>query len=176
MGTTKEPAYVSPVYHVQRILIEKIKANAYNPNRVAEAELKLLEQSIKEDGYTMPIVCFYVKEQDYYEIVDGYHRYLVMKQSEEISKREGGQLPVVVIDKPLENRIASTIRHNRARGTHQVDSMVEIVQKLVEAGLSNQWIMKNLGMDREELLHLKQISGIASLFSERDFSEAWEEV
>lgn len=176
MGKTTEPSYVSPVYHVQRISIEKIKANAYNPNRVAEVELKLLEQSIKEDGYTMPIVCFYVKEQDYYEIVDGYHRYLVMKQSEEISKREGGQLPVVVIDKPLENRIASTIRHNRARGTHQVDSMVEIVQKLVEAGLSNQWIMKNLGMDREELLRLKQISGIASLFSERDFSEAWEEV
>ncbi|MEB7954621.1 IbrB-like domain-containing protein [Enterococcus faecalis] len=176
MGATKEQAYVSPVYHVQRIPIEKIKANAYNPNRVAEVELKLLEQSIKEDGYTMPIVCFYMKEQDYYEIVDGYHRYLVMKQSEEITKREGGQLPVVVIDKPLEDRIASTIRHNRARGTHQVDSMVEIVQKLVEAGLSNQWIMKNLGMDREELLRLKQISGIASLFSERDFSEAWEEV
>lgn len=85
-------------------------------------------------------------------------------------------MPVVIIDKPLENRIASTIRHNRARGTHQVDSMVAIVQKLIEAGLSNQWIMKNLGMDQEELLRLKQISGLASLFSEREFSEAWEEI
>lgn len=176
MGKSRKQAYISPVYHVQRIPIEKIKANAYNPNKVASIELKLLEQSIREDGYTMPIVCFYVKEQDYYEIVDGYHRYLVMKQSKEIAEREHNHLPVVIIDKPLENRIASTIRHNRARGTHQVDSMVAIVQKLVEAGLSNQWIMKNLGMDQEELLRLKQISGLASLFSEREFSEAWEEI
>ncbi|MFQ6835538.1 MAG: IbrB-like domain-containing protein [Enterococcus faecalis] len=176
MGELEHKHYLSPVYHVHRIPIEKIKANAYNPNKVAKAELKLLEESILEDGYTMPIVCFYVKEQDFYEIIDGYHRYLVMKQSDEISKREGAHLPVVVIDKPLEHRIASTIRHNRARGTHQIDSMVEIVQKLVEAGLSNQWIMKNLGMDKEELLRLRQISGLASLFSEREFSSAWEEI
>lgn len=176
MGETEYQHYVSPIYHVQRIPIEKIKANEYNPNRVAEKELKLLEQSIIEDGYTMPIVCFYVKEKDHYEIVDGYHRYLVMKQSEEIAKREREQLPVVIIDKPIENRIASTIRHNRARGVHQIDSMVEIVQQLVEAGLSNQWIMKNLGMDEEELLRLRQISGLASLFSEREFSYAWEEI
>ncbi|ELY8226747.1 ParB-like nuclease domain-containing protein [Enterococcus faecalis] len=175
MGKSEEK-YVSPVYNVKKIPIGKIKANAYNPNRVAMAELKLLEQSIKIDGYTMPIVCFYVKEQDYYEIVDGYHRYLVMKYSEEISKREEEHLPVVVIDQPIEKRIASTIRHNRARGTHKIDSMVEIVQQLVEAGLSNQWIMKNLGMDQEELLRLKQISGLAALFSQKEFSEGWEEV
>ena len=136
----------------------------------------ILEQSILADGYTMPIVCYYVKEKDYYEIVDGYHRYLVMRQSKEIAEREKNHLPVTVIDKPITERIASTIRYNRARGTHSVDCMVEIVQKLVESGLSDQWIMKNIGMDKDELLRLKQISGLASLFAEESFSTAWEEV
>ena len=124
----------------------------------------------------MPIDCYYVKEEDCYEIVDGYHRYLVMKKSPEIAEREDYHLPVVVIDKPITERIASTIRHNRARGTHSVDHMVEIVQKLVESGLSDQWILKNLGMDKDELLRLKQVSGLASLFAEGSFSEAWEEI
>ncbi|EPM7560426.1 chromosome partitioning protein ParB, partial [Enterococcus faecium] len=114
--------------------------------------------------------------EDYYEIVDGYHRYLVMKESKEIADREGNHLPVVIIDKPITERIASTIRHNRARGTHSVDHMVEIVQKLVESGLSDQWIMKNLGMDKDELLRLKQISGLASLFAQESFSKSWEEI
>jgi ParB-like chromosome segregation protein Spo0J len=171
-----EKVYVSPVYNVQRVPIDKIRANSYNPNVVAPTELKLLEKSILIDGYTMPIVCYYVKEDDYYEIVDGYHRYLVMKNSEDISKREEQHLPVVVIDKPLNERIASTIRHNRARGTHSIDSMVEIVRNLVEAGLSDDWIIKNIGMDKDELLRLKQISGLSSLFLTRDFSEAWEEI
>ena len=168
--------YVSPVYEIYRIPIEKIRTNDYNPNKVAPVELKLLEHSILSDGYTMPIVCYYVESEDYYEIVDGYHRYLVMKNSEEIFRREDGNLPVAIIDKPINERIASTIRHNRARGTHSVDSMVEIVQKLVESGLSDQWIMKNIGMDRDELLRLKQVSGIASLFAEREFSSSWEEI
>lgn len=172
----KQFTYVSPVYRIQRIPIEKIRTNDYNPNKVAPAELKLLEHSILVDGYTMPIVCYYVKEDDYYEIVDGYHRYLVMTQSEEIAQREGHHLPVAVIDKPINERIASTIRHNRARGTHSIDCMVEIVQKLVESGLSDQWIMKNIGMDKDELLRLKQVSGLASLFSESEFSTAWEEI
>ncbi|EGP5213264.1 IbrB-like domain-containing protein [Enterococcus faecium] len=174
MGT--EEKYLSPVYNIHKIPISKIRTNDYNPNRVAPTELKLLEQSILADGYTMPIVCYYVKEKDYYEIVDGYHRYLVMKNSYKIAEREKNYLPVVVIDKPLTERIASTIRHNRARGTHSVNHMVEIIQKLVESGLNDQWIMRNLGMDRDELLRLKQISGLASLFSERQFSEAWEDI
>lgn len=171
---TKE--FVSPVYGVKKIHMDKIRANNYNPNVIASAELKLLEQSILNDGYTMPIVCFYLEKEGIYEIVDGYHRFLVMKRSKEIAKREECQLPVVIIDKPISERIASTIRHNRARGTHSIDSMVEIVQNLIEAGLSDQWIMKNVGMDKDELLRLKQISGLASLFLEREFSEAWEEV
>ena len=174
MGTEKK--FLSPVYNIRRISISKIRANGCNPNRVAPAELKLLEQSILADGYTMPIVCYYEREKDYYEIVDGYHRYLVMKRSREIAEREDDHLPVVVIDKPITERIASTIRHNRARGSHSVDHMVEIIQKLVESGLSDQWIMTNLGMDRDELLRLKQISGLASLFAEESFSEAWEEI
>lgn len=124
----------------------------------------------------MPIVCYYEQEKDYYEIVDGYHRYLVMKRSKEIAEREGEHLPVVVINKPIIERIASTIHHNRASGTHSIDHMVEIVQKLVESGLSDQSIMTNLGMDRDELLRLKQISGLASLFMKETFSEAWEEI
>ncbi|PWS23509.1 chromosome partitioning protein ParB [Enterococcus faecium] len=174
MGT--EERYLSPVYNIYRIPINKIRTNDYNPNRVAPTELKLLEQSILADGYTMPIVCYYDQEKDCYEIVDGYHRYLVMKRSKEIAEREDNYLPVVVINKPITERIASTIRHNRARGTHSVDHMVEIVQKLVESGLSDQWIMKNLGMDKDELLRLKQISGLSSLFMKETFSEAWEEI
>ncbi|MBC9719900.1 MAG: ParB-like nuclease domain-containing protein [Lactobacillus sp.] len=176
MENKNEQEYLSPVYNVHRIPIHKIRANDYNPNKVAPPELKLLEQSILADGYTMPIVCYYVKEEDCYEIVDGFHRYLVMKQSEEIAKREKNHLPVTIIDKPITERIASTIRHNRARGTHSIDRMVEIVQNLVESGLSDQWIMKNIGMDKDELLRLKQISGLASLFAEESFTNAWEEI
>lgn len=168
--------YLSPIYNVKKIPIEKIQANDYNPNVVAHVEFKLLEQSILLDGYTMPIVCYYSSEKDYYEIVDGYHRFLVMKNSKEIYEREGGCLPVSIIDKPLSKRVASTIRHNRARGTHNIDSMVVIIQNLVEAGLGDQWIMTNLGMDKDELLRLKQISGLASLFRDKEFSNAWEEI
>lgn len=166
--------YQSPVYNVQAIPIEKIQANAYNPNSVAQPEMKLLYQSIKEDGYTMPIVCYYLKDEDKYEIVDGFHRYTTMKNHKDIYEREGGCLPVVVIDKDISNRMASTIRHNRARGTHSIELMTNIVAELIESGMSDAWIMKNIGMDAEELLRLKQISGLASLFADKEFSKAWE--
>lgn len=166
--------YVSPVYHVIRVPIEKIQSNAYNPNRVFPPEFDLLKKSIREDGYTMPIVCYYLEESDIYEIVDGFHRYMVMKTCEDIAEREQNCLPVSVIDKPLFHRVASTIRHNRARGTHSIDLMVDIVAQLVEAGMSDDWIKKNIGMDENELLRLKQISGLASLFCDGEFSEAWE--
>ncbi|OJG95586.1 hypothetical protein RV18_GL002906 [Enterococcus termitis] len=136
--------------------------------------MKLLKLSILEDGYTMPIVCYYLENLDKYEIVDGFHRYSVMKNCEEIAIRENYHLPVAVIDKPLSGRIASTVRHNRARGTHSIDLMVDIVRQLVEAGLSDKWIIEHIGMDKDELLRLKQISGLASLFLGGNFSEAWE--
>jgi ParB-like chromosome segregation protein Spo0J len=164
----------SPVYNVLAVPIEKIRANTYNPNHVAEPEMKLLEVSIWEDGYTMPVVCYYIPEEDVYEIVDGYHRYTVLKNSERIRERENGLLPVVVIDKNLDNRMASTIRHNRARGTHSIELMSNIVSELTQAGMSDAWIMKHIGMDPDELLRLKQITGIAALFADREFSEAWQ--
>lgn len=165
-------SYQSPVYNVQRVPLEKIQSNAYNPNAVAPPEMKLLYQSIKEDGYTMPIVCYRL-EDGTFEIVDGFHRYQIMKKHRDIYDREGGMMPVVVIDKPLENRMASTIRHNRARGSHNIELMTNIVAELTEAGMSDAWILKNLGMDAEELLRLKQLSGIASLFGNGRFSRAW---
>ena len=120
----------------------------------------------------MPCVCYYIPEQDVYELVDGYHRYQVMKTSKRIYEREEGKLPVVVIEKDLSNRMASTIRHNRARGTHNIELMSNIVSELVKAGMSDSWIQKNIGMDKDELLRLKQISGLAELFADKEFSLA----
>ena len=166
--------FISPVYAIVAVPVEKIQANSYNPNHVAPPEMKLLYESIKDDGYTMPIVCYYLEDEDKYEIVDGYHRYTTMLNHKDIYDRENGMLPVSVIDKPVEDRIASTIRHNRARGTHDVDLMVNIVKELKDSGMSDAWIMKNIGMDADELLRLKQISGLASLFADKEFSHAWE--
>jgi ParB-like chromosome segregation protein Spo0J len=163
----------SPVYGVRAIPIEKIRANSYNPNSVAPPEMALLEVSIWEDGYTMPIVCYYLPDEDIYEIVDGYHRYTTMQTSKRIRDRENGLLPVVVIEKDASNRMASTIRHNRARGSHSIELMSNIVTELTRAGMSDAWILKHVGMDKEELLRLKQITGLADLFRDRSFSEAW---
>lgn len=167
-------SYLSPVYNVKAIPIEKIQANAYNPNKVAPPEMKLLYLSIKEDGYTQPVVCYYIADKDIYEVVDGFHRYLVMKTCKDIYEREKGKLPVAVIDKPLGERIASTIRHNRARGSHDVDLMSNIVAELTELGKSNAWISKHLGMSADEVLRLKQITGLSALFKDDEFSKAWE--
>lgn len=165
--------FESPVYNVKRIPIDLIQANSYNPNSVAKPEMDLLYKSILEDGYTMPIVCYALPDGKY-EIVDGFHRYSTMKNHQDIYDREGGCLPVVVIDKDISNRMASTIRHNRARGTHSIELMSKIVTELVESGMSDAWILKNIGMDPEELLRLKQITGLAALFKNREFSQAWE--
>lgn len=166
----------SPVYNVIAVPIEKIEPNTYNPNAVAPPEMKLLYDSIKQDGYTMPIVCYYDKEKDTYIIVDGFHRYRVMLEYPDIYKREGGKLPVSVINKELDNRMASTIRHNRARGSHNVDLMSNIIKELHELGRSDAWISKHLGMDRDEILRLKQITGLTALFKDVEFGEAWKPV
>ena len=123
----------------------------------------------------MPCVCYYLKEEDKYEIVDGFHRYLVMKTSERIYNREHGMLPVAVIDKELSERMASTIRHNRARGAHSVELMSNIVSELVQSGMSDAWIMQHIWLSKDELLRMKQISGIADLFADKEFggSDDW---
>lgn len=166
--------YKSPVYNVIPVPIEKIDPNEHNPNSVAPPEMKLLYDSIKEDGYTMPIVCYYNSENDRYEIVDGFHRYRIMLDHKDIYEREGGCVPVSVINKSIDNRMASTIRHNRARGTHDVDLMSNIVCELHNIGRSDAWIAKHLGMDADEILRLKQITGIAEMFKDSEFSRAWE--
>ena len=163
----------SPVYNVIAVPFEKIVPNTYNPNAVAPPEMKLLYDSIKEDGYTMPIVCYYIKFKDAYVIVDGFHRYRVMKEHPDIYEREKGMLPVSVIDKPLSGRMASTVRHNRARGSHDVDLMSNIIRELHEIGRSDTWIAQHLGMDRDEILRLKQITGLTALFRDVDFGRAW---
>lgn len=165
----------SPVYNVQAIPIEKVRANSYNPNAVAPPEMRLLETSVWEDGYTMPCVCYYIAEEDIFEIVDGFHRYSLMNPksksfSKRIYEREEGKLPVVVIEKDINNRMASTIRHNRARGSHDIDLMVNIVSELSKAGMGDAWIMKHIGMDADEILRLKQLSGLAELFKDVEFS------
>ena len=168
--------FESPVYKVMAVPFEKIEPNTYNPNKVAPPEMKLLYDSIREDGYTMPIVCYYSKKDDKYIIVDGFHRWRVMKEYHDIYEREQGKMPVAVIDKPLSSRIASTVRHNRARGSHNVDLMSNIIADLHELGRSDDWIAKHLGMDKDELLRLKQISGLTALFKDVDFGQAWKPI
>lgn len=161
----------SPVWNIKAIPIEQIDANSYNPNHVAPPEMRLLYESIKEDGYTMPVVV-YPKPDGRYEIVDGYHRYTVMLTHRDIYDREGGLLPCSIIDKDVSNRMASTIRHNRARGSHSIELMMNIVGELKKAGMSDAWIMKEIGMDADELLRYKQLSGLAELFKDKQYSEA----
>lgn len=168
--------YVSPIYKVKRIPLEKIKANSYNPNHVSPHEMELLYKSILEDGYTQPIVCYYLQDEDKYEIVDGYHRYSIMKKYKNIRTRERSTLPVVVIDKDISNRMASTVRHNRARGTHNVDLMVNMVRTLIEDGKDDKWLKTHVGIGKEELMRFKQISGLSKLFADKDFSKSWEYV
>lgn len=159
-----------PVNNVIWVESDKVFANDYNPNSVAPPEMKLLKLSIEADGYTQPIVAWKISD-DHYEVVDGFHRH-------KIGKELGfSHLPIVLIngnrvDKP--DRIASTIRHNRARGKHQIAAMSDIVVELSRRNWSDKKIAKELGMDSDEVLRLKQITGLAELFATDEFSEAWE--
>lgn len=153
--------FKSPVYSIIAVPVEKIEANDYNPNHVAKKEMDLLYQSIKSDGYTMPIVCFYDAERDKYVIVDGFHRYTIMLMYKNIFERENGMLPVSVIKKDISDRMASTIRHNRARGKHEVELQASLVGML-KSGWDELKIMKELGMTLEEVQRLIGLKGIAS--------------
>ena len=158
-----------PVSFVKWVPVEEVYANDYNPNKVAPPEMRLLEISIQEDGYTQPIVVF--KTEDGYEVVDGFHRHLVGK------KLGLSHLPVVIINENRTgkcDRIASTIRHNRARGKHQIQAMSDIVVELSRKNWPDEKIANELGMDADEVLRLKQITGLAELFKNDEFSEAWE--
>ncbi|EHQ8829090.1 ParB-like nuclease domain-containing protein, partial [Enterococcus faecalis] len=157
-----------PVLNVKLVPLTKIIANDYNPNKVAPPEMDLLELSIIEDGYTQPLVCYYDGNFDRYILIDGFHRYRVAKERLSLS-----EVPVTVINRSLENRIASTIRHNRARGTHEVGKMEVVVKNLVDKGWNDTKIAKKLGMDMEEVFRFKQSSGLKEAFSNHEFSKSW---
>ena len=164
-----------PVDCVLWIKNDSVVANDYNPNSVAPPEMELLRLSINNDGFTQPIVSMAVN--GHVEVVDGFHRNRVGTECEDIKKRVHGYLPVVKIRKTQEgknDRVASTIRHNRARGKHRVDGMSEIVADLKKRNWSDRKIAKELGMDQDEVLRLSQITGLTELFANKEFSEAWE--
>ena len=169
------PLRGEPIDCVLWVPADDVQANDYNPNVVAPPEMRLLEHSIEADGFTQPIVTFPV--DGHREVVDGFHRNLVGKKSRSVKKRTLGYLPVTTIRsdrRDRNDRIAATIRHNRARGQHQVADMSEIVVELARRNWSDEKIGRELGMEPDEVLRLKQISGLAEMFADREFSEAWE--
>jgi len=169
------PFKKEPVDFIRWVKCDEVLANDYNPNSVAPPEMKLLEHSILEDGYTQPIVSWI--NENKFEVVDGFHRNRVGKESKKVNERINGYLPVVVINESRLNRndrIAATIRHNRARGKHRIDSMSDIVIELKRRNWSDKKIANELGMDKDEVLRLTQITGLAEMFKDKEFSKAWE--
>jgi ParB-like chromosome segregation protein Spo0J len=170
------PFVAEPVDCVLWVAGEKVGANDYNPNTVAPPEMALLEHSIQSDGYTQPIVAFAHKDGTY-EVVDGFHRSRVGKESKEVKKRLSGYLPLAIINaerSETKDRIAATIRHNRARGVHGIEPMASLVARCYFNGWSNVRICRELGMEMDEVLRLKQFTGLGNLFEHRRYSEAWE--
>lgn len=161
-----------PVSQVRRVDSELVEANDYNPNSVAPPEMKLLYRSIKEDWYTQPIVCYYDEKKKKYVIVDWFHRHRVGKEYHDVREAVMWQLPIVVIDKDIKERKASTIRHNRARGKHSVDWMSDIVADLIKKWRDDERIMLELWMERDEVLRLKQNTWLWEIFKDRKFSTA----
>lgn len=165
------PEKANPVERVLWVPKEKVVANNYNPNHVATKEMQLLYTSVKEDGYTMPIVTIWDESLQKYVIVDGFHRNLVIRKFKDIDERCNGRLPIVVIDKDIDQRMASTIRHNRARGSHSVDGTVNIVFKMLKDGCSEREICEKLGFEQKEFVKLKYITGFAKIFKDYNYSK-----
>ena len=157
-----------PCLTARMVPAAQVVANDYNPNKVATPEMELLRQSIEADGVTQPVVTFYDAEADLYIVVDGFHRYTILTKLLHCP-----EIPVVVIDKPIQDRLASSIRHHRARGKPQVDLVSVMVEKLLRLGWTDAEIAKHLGMEAEEVLRLKQMTGLAELFATQEFSRAW---
>jgi len=162
-----------PIDCVRWVPVEKVQANDYNPNSVAPTEMKLLHTSIKHDGYTQPVVTIYDEDRDIYVVVDGFHRTETMRQNKDIYESTGGMLPVVVIEKQINDRMASTVRHNRARGKHSVAGMSSMVFTMLENGWEDADICNELGMEAEELVRLKHITGFSKLVENTDYRKAW---
>lgn len=171
----ESPLKHHPVDYVFWKKSDDVEANEYNPNATAPPEMQLLYESISNDGFTMPIVSF--KDTSTIRIVDGFHRRETERRNKDISASTMGRVPLTTIrDEQTDqsNRMASTIRHNRARGSHNIELMSQIVSELVEMGKGDPWICKHIGMSIDELLRMKQITGLASLFQNKDFSQSWD--
>jgi ParB-like chromosome segregation protein Spo0J len=170
------PMKAEPVDCVLWVEADKVHSNDYNPNSVAPPEMRLLQLSIQADGYTQPIVAM-AEADGHFEIVDGFHRHRVGVEVGAVRKRIKGRLPIAAINAERmskEDRMASTIRHNRARGKHAVDTMADIVVDLFRRGWDSAKVAKELGMEADEVLRLRQITGIAAVFADREFSKAWD--
>lgn len=165
-----------PTLNVQLVPATKVIGNDYNPNKVAPPEMKLLKLSIKKDGLTMPVVvCDTPEDKNHpYTVVDGFHRTTVVQQDKEVKGSLHGYVPVSRLNKKLEDRITSTVRHNMARGTHQVELSAKLVTMLKKHNWTNARIGMELGMDADEVLRLKQITGLAEAFKDEEFSKSWE--
>ena len=167
------PIRSQPVDLIRWVPIDQVSPNDYNPNSVAQVEMRLLYHSILQDGYTQPIVTIWDDALQKYVIVDGFHRYFVCKTNADIRARNKGRLPIVVIEKDINNRMASTVRHNRARGKHSIDGMANMVFSMLDEGWTDVEICNELGMEPGELLRLKHITGFSKLFEDREYSKAW---
>lgn len=170
------PEKENPVDRVIWVPMDMVKANNYNPNAVAKQEMQLLYTSIREDGYTQPIVTIWSEQEKKYIIVDGFHRNLIARMYKDIAQRNRGCLPIVVIDKDINDRMASTVRHNRARGKHSVDGMTNIIYNMIKNGESDAVICKKLGMEPLELVKLKHITGFAKMFKNYKYSKAIDKI
>ena len=167
------PVRTQPVDYVKWIHISKVQANDYNPNAVASKEMQLLHTSIKHDGYTQPVVTVYDPEIEKYVIVDGFHRYFCMKTQQDLQESTNSYLPCVVIEKDINDRMASTVRHNRARGKHSVTGMSNMVFTMLENGWEDPEICNELGMEPDELLRIKHLTGFSKLFENVEYRQAW---
>ena len=162
-----------PVGNVIWVDVEEVEPNDYNPNSVASQEMGLLYTSIKHDGYTQPVVTVRDEEKGKYIIVDGFHRYFICKNNEDIRESTGGKLPIVVLNKGINDRMAATVRHNRARGAHSIQGMSSMVFEMLDNGWGDAEICNHLGMEPEELLRLKHITGFSKLFKDAEYNKAW---
>lgn len=167
------PHKSQPVNRIRWVDINEVEPNDYNPNSVAGKEMDLLYTSIKHDGYTQPVVTIYDEKSKKYQIVDGFHRYFTCKSNQDILDRNHGRLPIVVIEKDINDRMASTVRHNRARGKHSVDGMSSMVFSMLDNGWSDSEICNELGMEAEELIRLKHLTGFSKLFEDVEYKKAW---
>lgn len=168
------PLKSQPVNRIKWVDINKVSPNDYNPNSVAKKEMGLLYTSILHDGYTQPVVTIYDEVKEKYIIIDGFHRYFTCKSNKDILDRNKGRLPIVVLNKDINDRMASTVRHNRARGMHSVTGMSSMVFSMLENGWEDVDICNELGMSVEELVKLKHITGFSKLFEDVEYSKAWE--